>query len=105
MAKVLGTPVAGLWLQKRSSTRGNLVNPTQKPLHKRYISINKNNKTKGRFSFDKPFYYTEQSFRKNNKMVPLFYTCVVMFLLFYLMIKVHISEFGILGSLSQIGVI
>ena len=55
MAKVLGTPVAGLWLQKRSSTRGNLVNPTQKPLHKRYISINKSYKTQASFSFGKPF--------------------------------------------------
>ena len=55
MAKVLGMPTAELWLPKRSSTRGNLMNSTQKALHKRYISINKSSKTKGRFSFAKPF--------------------------------------------------
>ena len=62
MAKVLGMPTAELWLPKRSSTRGNLMNSAQKALHKRYISINKNNKTKGRFSFEKPFSETIQSF-------------------------------------------
>ena len=107
MAKVLGMPMAELWLPKRTSTRGNLMNSIQKALHKRYISIiSKNHKTKGRFSFDKPFYYTKQSFRKNNKMVPLFYTCgVVLFFLFYLVIKVHVSQLDTLVSLSQIGVI
>ena len=84
MAKVLGMPTAELWLLKLSSTRGNLINSAQKAPHKRYISINGNNKTKGRFSFSKSLLWTKYNFSKNNKIVPFFDTCVV--LLFFLFV-------------------
>ena len=61
MAKVLGMPMAELWLQKRTS-RGNLMNSIQPVLQKLYVSIGKHDNTQGRFSFEKPFYYAIRVF-------------------------------------------
>ena len=55
MAKVLGMPMAELWLQKRTS-RGNLMNSIQPVLEKLYVSTSKHYNAQGRSSFEKPFY-------------------------------------------------